>query len=243
MDADTYLIEAKIEEKHWWFVGRRKLIASIIHGLRIPYDSYILDVGVSSGTNLRLLNGLGYKNFCGVDINKEAIELCTQKGLGHVCAGDICNLPYKDNQFHLVLATDILEHVDDDIKALSEIKRVLHNSGYAIITVPAFKFLWGIQDNVGHHKRRYGRKELETKLKYVGMQCLENFYFNYLLFLPILFTRKLIQLFKFKLKSENQINTAMINWMFSNIFSFDIWSAQLIKPPVGVSQMIVAKKM
>ncbi len=242
MESSVYSIEAEIEESHWWFVGRRKLIARIISSLDIPIDASILDIGTSSGANLHSLKSLGYQNFCGVDISEEAINFCRQKGFEKVSKGDICNLPFPSNQFHLVLATDIIEHVDDDVRALSEVKRVLRPGGVAIITVPAFNFLWGLQDEVSYHKRRYRKKELKRKVVKAGLSCFKSFYFNYLLFIPIWLGRRIIKLLKIQIKSENELNTPVLNFILSIIFSLDVWSAPFIKPPFGVSIMMVAKK-
>ena len=108
------------------------------------------------GTNLRLLQELGIcRTARGLDLSDDAIRWCAEKGLGTVEKGDVCNLPFGEASFELVLATDIIEHVDDDLQAITEIRRVLAPGGTAIITVPAFQSLWGLQDDVAHHKRRY----------------------------------------------------------------------------------------
>lgn len=203
MDYKTYEVEAKVEESHWWFVGRRALFKTIIESINLGINANILDIGTSTGTNLRMLRDVGYTNVKGLDLNDEAISWCSNKGWGDVSKGDICNIPSDGNVYNLILATDIIEHVDDDLQALKEIYRVLCSGGYAIITVPAFQSLWGLQDDVSHHKRRYRKKELLHRLKDSGLEFVQCYYFNYILFIPILFARKLIQLFNVKLSSEN----------------------------------------
>ena len=122
MDTQTYAIEAQVESSHWWFVARRRLLADLIARHRIATDAAVLDIGTSTGTNLRLLKELGFANRVGLDLSDEAIRWCAEKGLGEVKKGDACNLPFADGQFGLVLATDIIEHVDDDARAIREIK-------------------------------------------------------------------------------------------------------------------------
>ena len=93
MRAGTYAAEAEVEHHHWWFVGRRKLFARIIKKLGIPVNAAILDVGSSTGTNLRMLRDTGFTNFQGVDISPEAQRFCESKGLGTVRLGSIPRSP------------------------------------------------------------------------------------------------------------------------------------------------------
>lgn len=240
MEVATYAIESKVEQSHWWFVIRRKLIASIIRKQAIASDAPILDIGTSTGTNLRMLKELGFSNYCGLDSSEEAIRWCAEKGLGVVRKGDVCNMPFADASFDLVLATDIIEHVDDDAKAVDEIRRVLKPNGRLIVTVPAFESLWGLQDDVAHHKRRYRKQQLLDLLHGAGLQSPEGFYFNYLLFVPIWLARRVFRLFKIKLRSENEVNGRFLNSIFKAIFSLDIKTAPWIRVPFGVSILAVS---
>jgi SAM-dependent methyltransferase len=234
LDSTVYDVEAKVEEAHWWFVGRRKLFSDLIKPLRIPSDSLILDVGSGTGTNLRLLRELRFTNVTGTDFNENAIKYCAKKNLGLVKKADICNLPFQDEEFDLIIASDIIEHVDDK-KALSEIFRTLAPGGTALITVPAFQILWGIQDDLSHHKTRYRKKEFNALIKNAGFKISKSFYFNYLLFIPIWIVRKIIKFLKIPLESEGQINTPWINTILTNIFYIDIKMASSLQMPFGVS--------
>jgi SAM-dependent methyltransferase len=240
MELATYAIESKVEQSHWWFVIRRKLIASIIRKQAIASDAPILDIGTSTGTNLRMLKELGFSNYCGLDSSEEAIRWCAEKGLGVVRKGDVCDMPFEDATFDLVLATDIIEHVDDDAKALDEIRRVLKPRGRLIVTVPAFESLWGLQDDVAHHKRRYRKQQLLDLLRGTGLQSMESFYFNYLLFVPIWLARRVIDLFQIKLRSENEVNNGFLNAVLKAIFWLDIKTAPWVRIPFGVSILLVA---
>jgi SAM-dependent methyltransferase len=242
MKITTYNVEAEVEETHWWFVGRGKLLKSLIDKMHIPLDAPILDLGTSTGSNLRLLRDLGFSNYQGLDSSDEAIQWCAEKNLGSVQKGDVCNIPFESDQFRLVLATDIIEHVDEDLLALSEIHRVLSQNGVAIITVPAFQMLWGLQDQVAHHKRRYLINSLKCRLELAGLICQEIFYFNYVLFLPILLARQIVKILPIKtLHSENQINTPLLNRVLTTIFLVDVWLARRIKTPLGVSILAVVR--
>jgi SAM-dependent methyltransferase len=241
MNRETFEVESAVEQTHWWFVVRRRLIRRLIEDMGLGPDAYVLDVGTSTGTNLRLLSELGVKRVIGLDSSHDAIHWCREKGLGEVRYGDVCAMPFDDCTFDLVLATDIIEHVDDDGKALAEIRRVLKPGGATIISVPTFPSLWGLQDEVARHKRRYRRGELLAKLHESGYRCEQGFYFNFLLFVPIWAARQLIRVSRVRLDSENQINTPLLNAVLEKIFALDIRLARRWHPPFGVSYIAIAR--
>ena len=242
MDSAAYAIEAAIEADHWWFVGRRLLFSDLIKGFGLPRDAEILDVGTSTGTNLRLLRDLGFGRITGVDQSPDAVRFCAEKGLGAVQLGDICALQLPERRFDLVLATDVIEHVNDDLAALRELRRVLRPGGYLLLTVPAFHLLWGLQDDVGHHKRRYRLHRLLKMLPVADLSPRRYFYFNYLLFLPILTARRLMRRLKIRVASENEINTGWFNQTLTRVFRFDVRTAPWLRPPIGVSALVVATR-
>ena len=242
MDTSTYAVEAEVEASHWWFVARRRLFADLIARQRLSADARVLDIGTSTGTNLRMLKDLGFSNRRGLDLSDEAIRWCAEKGLGTVEKGDVCNLPFGEGEFDLVLATDIIEHVDDDVRAITEIRRVLAPGGTAIISVPAFQSLWGLQDEVAHHKRRYLKRDLLESIRRAGLTSKESFYFNYVLFVPIWIARQLIRLLRINLDSENQVNTPALNKLLTWIFMLDVATARVVKPPFGVSVVAVTMR-
>jgi SAM-dependent methyltransferase len=201
-----------------------------------------LDVGTSTGTNLRLLKELGFDNFVGLDASEDAIAFCASKGLGQVRLGDATRMPFDDMEFSLVLATDIIEHVDDDLAALSEIHRVLRPGGSALITVPAFMSLWGFQDDVSRHKRRYRMSSLLERIRSSGFVSIEAFYFNYVLFSPIWTARQLMKWVKPPIRSENELNSPLINSILTPLFAMDVATAPWLRPPFGVSALVLAER-
>jgi SAM-dependent methyltransferase len=243
VDLATYAFEAEAELVHWWFAGRRRLFASEISRLALQKSSPVLDVGCSTGTNLRLLRQLGFSSIEALDASEEAIRYCREKGLGIVRQGDICAMPFAQASFELVLATDVIEHVDDDQQALREIVRILRPGGHALITVPAFPSLWGLQDRVSHHKRRYRIEPLLERVEGAGLRVERRYHFNFLLFAPIWIARRLIDMFDVKLNSEDEINSPMINRILSALFAADVALAPIIHPPFGVSILVMARKV
>jgi SAM-dependent methyltransferase len=242
MDLGVYEAEARVEATHWWFTGRRKLFGRIIRELPLGKEESVLDVGTSTGTNLRLLREMGFANVTGLDMSEDAIRFCAEKGLGPVQLGDVTRMPFGDGAFSLVLATDIIEHIDDDARALAEIRRVLKPNGSVLFTVPAFMSLWGLQDVVSHHKRRYRRHDFLERVRAAGLDPGDAFYFNYLLFAPIWSARQLMKVVKPSVKSENELNPDWLNAALGAVFNVDTRTAPWLRPPFGVSILVLARK-
>jgi SAM-dependent methyltransferase len=242
MKKITYDIEWNLERFHWWFTGRRRLLKSLISSLKIRRDSLIIDVGCGVGSNLDLLKSMGFK-VVGIDSEIYSLSLakkCISEAF--LINGDLVNLPVKSDSIGLVIATDIIEHLDDDSIGIKEIHRALKHEGNVVLTVPAFKSLWGIQDVVGMHKRRYSRNEFLKKLEQAGFTVLKSSYFNFFLFFPIFFGRWLIRFFGLKIESENRINSPLINLFLKTIFSIEPFLLKHFSLPFGVSIFCIAKK-
>lgn len=237
-----YEMEAQAEASHWWFVCRRKLFRKMINGFTLNRTAKALDVGTSTGTNLRLLHDMGLENVTGLDFNLDAIRYCAEKGLGNVEHGDVLNLPFSDGTFDLVLATDILEHIEDDALAVHELTRVLVPGGKLLVTVPTFIALWGVNDDMSHHKRRYVRGEICELILSADLRIVRQFYFNFFLFLPIWIVRQLVRRMPIKPPSEIKMNSPVINKVLLWIFSLDVRLAPIIHPPFGVSYLIICEK-
>jgi SAM-dependent methyltransferase len=243
MDFAVYVREAEIEATHWWFVGRRKLIADELTAAGIGPQCRALDVGTGTGSNLRLLRELRFREAEGVDSSETAIRFCRQHGYGPMHHADICDLPFAEAQFDLVLATDVIEHVDDDAKAAGELLRVLKPGGLALVTVPAFQTLWGRSDEIGQHKRRYRLASLRALLESAGFRIEKIYYFNYLLFPVILTVRRAMGFLKLRIETENDLNSPLLNRLLGGIFSLDVRTAPIIRPPFGVSILAACRRV
>lgn len=240
MEDAVYAVEAEVEATHWWFTERRRLFGRLIKRMALPANARILDVGTSTGTNLRMLRDLGFTRYEGLDSSEQAVRWCAKKGFGKVTMGNVCELPFPDQSFDLILATDVIEHVDDDMTALCEIRRVLKPGGCVLVTVPAFMALWGLQDDVSLHKRRYRAGELLARIDAANLHAGQRFYFNYLLFLPILCVRTLIRWVGIKMQSENQLNSGVLNRILQWVFRVDVSTAPYLHLPFGVSYLVLA---
>jgi len=243
MKKITYDIEYNLERTHWWFTGRRSLLGALLSSLKIDKNSLAVDVGCGVGSNILLLNSLGFR-VVGVDSEIYGLSLA-QKNLPKVpfVNADLMMLPFKTNSIGLILALDVLEHLDEDLIGIKEVYRTLKSGGKVIFfTAPAFSFLWGIQDEVGMYKRRYLKKELNRKVKDQGFRVLKSSYFNFFLFFPILIARRMINVLGLRIESENEINFPLVNFFFKAIFSLEPYMLKYFSVPFGVSIFCIAKK-
>lgn len=242
MDSSVYEVDARLGQTHWWYVGRRRLFSRLISRLGTRSADPVLDVGTSAGTNLRMLRDAGFTDVTGLDPSDDAIRWCAEQGLGNVHRGDITSMPFADESFGLVLATDVIEHVDDDAGALAEIRRVLRPGCPVIITVPAFPSLWGFQDEVSHHKRRYRMTPLLERITAAGLVPEQRYHFNFLLFPPIWVARQVIKRLRPDIASETEVNAPFVNGILTALFHTDIALAPHVAPPFGVSILVVARR-
>lgn len=245
MEQHTYGIMNDVEDKHWWFVGRRAILESflqeIIQNLKSKVQNpKILDVGCGTGANLEMLKQFGESE--GVDVSDDALEFCRKKGL-KVHKGLAEELPFADETFDLVTALDVVEHLDDDIAGLKEMRRVLKTGGKTLIFVPAFMWLWGVQDDISNHRIRYTRQQIAERLEKAGFTIERATYANITFFAPILAGRVLMKLTGIKPESENNVNVSALNGFFGKIFSSEKYWLKNANFPFGVSIVIVAKKI
>lgn len=242
MEQHTYAIMNRVEDSHWWFVGRRAILESFLREIteKIKIENpRILDVGCGTGANLEMLSQFGESE--GVDVSDDALEFCRQKGL-KVHKGLAEELPFDDESFEMVTALDVVEHLDDDVAGLKEMHRVLKKDGRTLIFVPAFMWLWGVQDDISNHRIRYTKKQIVERLEKAGFEIERATYANWTFFAPILAGRTLMKITGIKPESENNVNISALNGFFGKIFSSERFWLKNFDFPFGVSIVITAKK-
>jgi SAM-dependent methyltransferase len=244
MQQHTYGIMYDVEGSHWWFAGRRLILESFLEQIfqksKIKNQkSKILDVGCGTGANLEMLAKFGEAS--GVDVSHDALEFCRKRGLTSVKHGLAESLPFADAEFDLVTALDVVEHLDDDVAGLKEMRRVLKKDGRALIFVPAFMFLWGVQDDVSNHRIRYTKKQITERLRQAGFEIERATYANITFFAPILAGRTIMKLTGIKPESENNVNISALNGVLGQFFGAERFWLKNFNFPFGVSIVVVAK--
>jgi len=237
----TYAILDSIQRTHWWFVGRRRILAALLERHRPGRrDLRILDVGCGTGVNQEFLRAYG--RVAGLDNAEEALRRCTRNGFGDVLMGDLLRLPFRDASFDLVVAMDVIEHVDEDEAVLKEALRILKPGGLLYVTVPAFMFLWNFQDDVSLHKRRYRLPGLLKVSAAAGFRIRRASYMNFFMFPPVLLVRSLLKLLGVRLDSEARLNPATTNGIVASIFSLEAKLIPRVRLPFGVSILCLAER-
>jgi len=241
MMQHTYPILYEVEETHWWHIGRRRIIESFVKQICERFEDtrpHILDVGCGTGGNLRMLSNFGEAE--GVDISTDAVSLCCERGL-NVKLGTAEELPFDDASFDLVTALDVVEHLDDDVAGLREMRRLLRPGGYVLIFVPTFMWLWGVQDDISHHRRRYRLAELRRAVREAGFEVERTTYANITFLLPTFLGRLLMRITGLKTESEARINIPFFNPLFARILGAEATFLRFMNFPVGVSGLCVAR--
>jgi SAM-dependent methyltransferase len=179
-----------VEERHWWYRGRRAVLDAVLDGLGpLPAAegadrARILDAGCGSGRNMVLLARRGAVS--GIELASQSLEVARARALGPVVPGSLDDpLPFDDAAFDLAVALDVLEHVADDGAALRELARVVAPGGRLLVTVPQYGWLWGEHDVLAHHHRRYTRRTLLRRAAGAGFEPERVTAFNMVLLAPI----------------------------------------------------------
>jgi len=243
VETATYQIEAQLERRHWWFQGRRRILDRLLARLDppLPPGARALDVGCGTGANGPVLAARAAFAL-GIDASPVPLGLGERTHSARL-RGDATALPLPDASFDLVVALDVLEHLDDDAAGAREIARVLRPGGAALIFVPALRLLWGLQDDVSHHRRRYGKPELRAVVSAAGLQIRRLTFFNSFLFPPILAARLMMRVLPPRnLQSENQVGGPVTNAVLGAIFGAEAPLLDRVDLPIGVSLACVARQ-
>jgi SAM-dependent methyltransferase len=244
MQSHHYPILYQVEETHWWYVGRRQIIRCLVEKICATLNTpnpKILDVGCGTGANLKMLAAYGTAE--GVDISSQAVDFCRERGLDSVKLGAVEDLPYENGSFELVTALDVVEHLDDDVAGLREMRRVLRRDGRLLLFVPAFMFLWGVQDDVSNHRRRYTLPRLLSAVEAAGFSIEWASYANISFFLPVLLVRSVMRWLGLRAATEYGINISLMNGPFSWLFAAERFILKRGRFPFGVSAVCIARRV
>jgi SAM-dependent methyltransferase len=183
MEDWAYQADYEMEDRHWWFRSRRRVLWALLERAEIGPSPRILDAGCGTGRNLAEFGRLGPAE--GVDISPQVVEFCRQRGLQGVREAVVEDLPFEDARFDLIFATDVIEHLPDDLPALGELRRVAASDARLVVTVPAYNWLWSDHDRAYHHYRRYTRPMLRSRMRAGGWEPMIDTYFYSSLLAPV----------------------------------------------------------
>jgi len=236
-------IAYQAEESYFWYRARLDILLSLSERF-LKKDTPLIILNVGGGTGATSKGFSRFGEVITLDIAHEALLLSRKRGLSKLVQGDGALLPFPSGSFDLVLLLDVIEHLDDDLAALTETKRVLKDEGIALITVPAYRFLWGKMDDIGGHRRRYIKRKLEKRLEATGLTPLKLSYFNTLLF-PLALIDRISEGLRKKGEEEESFLPELppfLNKVFYHIFSFERHLLPHLNLPFGLSILALAQK-
>lgn len=183
-----------LEDTHFWYKSRREIIESVLQSHKLLNEQFsVLEIGSANGTNIKYFKSR-FKHIKGSEINTEAINIAQQKNPDVEFYNGMLphNIGFADEKFDLIFLLDVLEHVENDLAALIEIKRRLTKNGKLILTVPAYQFLFGKFDIDSFHFRRYNMTNISQLVHKSGFKINFKSYFNFWLF-PLVLISRLIE--------------------------------------------------
>jgi SAM-dependent methyltransferase len=240
MELDEYRIMREAEEQHFWFRGSRSVIFDWVDTAleSIGGRPRTLDVGAGTGGVLAGLSTRG--DVWGVELNESGARYVAGRGLPVVRAR-LPNLPFADASFDLAVSLDVFEHIDNDVAAMADVRRVLRPGGRLIATVPALRWLWSEHDEALHHFRRYHKADFASALQRAGFQIRRLSYYNATLLAPIAAARlagnalRRIRPNRAAPSSDVSIPPAPINDAFAALFGSERHLLKHLPLPIGAS--------
>lgn len=242
MEEREYEQMYRLEDRHWYFAGKRNLVMSLLATHLLKNKAQVLDAGCGTGRTLAELalryDAVGMEPFAG------ALSYASSRGLSRLVNGSLDQAPFGNGVFDAVTVLDVLEHCDDDRLALAEITRVLTSDGLLIVTVPAFQWLWSGHDEALHHRRRYTRAGLLTLLERCGFTVCKISYFNAFVF-PLVAIMRLVG--KMLNRDAGSADTdamppPVLNSLLYSLQCVERVCIRLFSFPFGVSLVCVARK-
>ena len=239
MERAVYDAMAELDQRHWWYVARRKVLAELIRRrARPPAGARLLEIGCGTGHNLEMLGEFGSVDALEVD---ETARAFAEKRLGKTVFSaplpEVAGVP--ERSYDLIAAFDVVEHIPDDEGTIRSIARLLKSGGRFVLTVPAHQWMWSAHDVANHHQRRYSKAGLRRLIEGSPLKLETMGYFNSLLF-PVAVVERLASKLGGKEDADLSLPPGPLNQAFERIFAAERGLIGRVPLPPGLSLFAVA---
>ncbi len=187
-----------VEDSSFWFQHRNRIICSLVK--QFPPSGFVLEVGAGNGIVAKALSGEGF-DIIALEPGESGVRNMQKRGLTQLICSTLEDARLKDGMVPAFALFDVLEHIEDDIAFLKQMKHKLVKNGLIYLTVPAYNFLWSAEDDNSGHFRRYTKKLLNNRFTDTGFRIIYSSYFFSFLMLPIFCVRTIPSLFSFRKKT------------------------------------------
>ena len=240
MDRRVYDRMAEHDSTHWWYRARRDILADYLTRTgKLPTAARILEIGCGTGHNLPMLAQFG--DVDAIEIDPAARAIASERLGKPVGDAPLPALPgVPRGHYDLIAVLDVVEHIEDDVAALSAMRECLAPGGKIVIAVPAHQWMWSAHDVVNHHHRRYSKKTLLSALRKAGLRERGLTYFNSLLF-PLAAVARIAGRVTGRDDSDDSPPAAPLNALFERIFRVERHLVGRLPMPAGVSILTLAE--
>jgi SAM-dependent methyltransferase len=166
-DPARFAALAAVEQEHFWFAARTRLIVWAL-AKHFPGAQSLLEIGCGTGNVLAALAASGLRRVVGAEGHAEGLAFAARRAPGaELIQLDARRIPFRE-EFDVVAAFDVIEHIDEDEEVLRAMHAACRRGGGVLITVPQHAWLWSRRDEFAGHRRRYARSELLRKVAAAG---------------------------------------------------------------------------
>ncbi len=220
MDRIVYDRMAAHDSTHWWYRARREVLSDYLtRYAALPRDARVLEIGCGTGHNLPMLARFGSVE--AIEIDSAARGIASQRLGRAVGDAPLPELPgVERGAYDLIAVLDVVEHIADDVAALSAMRERLAPGGKILITVPAHRWMWSAHDVVNHHHRRYSKATLRRAIEAAGLRPRKLAYFNSLLF-PLAAAARVAGRVAGREDSDDSPPAKPLNALFERVFRLE----------------------
>lgn len=188
---DAYFdLMASVAARHWWYRARRALLAQLLDG-RVAAGSTAVDVGCGTSETLDVLGSLGATTAVGTDLSPTALAHALRRSSRPAVVRSLAEaVPVRSAVASTLVSMDVIEHLDDDVAALREYRRVCRPGAVVVLSVPAYQWLWSEHDDRACHRRRYTAAMLERSVRAAGLEVERTTYVFSFLVPPAVLVRR-----------------------------------------------------